>query len=128
MIVVRCARLFDGERFRTSPTVLGDDGVIVGVETEHLELDERWRVIDGGEDATVLPGLIDTHTHLVADSKLGALDRVPGMTDDQLDDVITNPARTSSSAQPCRRSRRPRSCGDSLLTSVPRSSPRPRPE
>ena len=52
MIAVRCARLFDGERFRTCATVLGDDGVIVGVETEHLELDERWRVIDGGEDAT----------------------------------------------------------------------------
>ena len=56
MIAVRCARLFDGERFRTCATVLVDDGVIVGVETEHLELDERWRVIDGGEDATVLPG------------------------------------------------------------------------
>ena len=89
MIAVRCARLFDGERFRMGATVLVDDGVIVGVETEHLELDERWRVIDCGEDATVLPGLIDTHTHLVADSKLGALDRVPCMTDDQLDDVIT---------------------------------------
>ena len=53
-------------------------------------------MIDGGEDATVLPGLIDTHTHLVADSKLGALDRVPGMTDDQLDDVITQSCSRTS--------------------------------
>jgi imidazolonepropionase-like amidohydrolase len=89
VIAIRCARLFDGEAFRGRATVLVDDGVIVGVESERLELDDRWQVIDCGEDTTVLPGLIDTHTHLVADSKIGALDRVPGMTDDQLDAVIT---------------------------------------
>ena len=35
------------------------------------------------------PGLIDTHTHLVADSKFGALDRVAGLSDNQLDAVVT---------------------------------------
>ncbi len=89
MLAVRCARLFDGDRFRSGATVIIDGGVIVGVESERLELDAYWQVIDCGADTTVLPGLIDTHTHLVADSTVGALDRVPGMTDDQLDAVVT---------------------------------------
>jgi imidazolonepropionase-like amidohydrolase len=41
-----------------------------------------------GETATVLPGLIDTHVHLGADSEVGALDRLPGYSPEQLDAVI----------------------------------------
>lgn len=89
MIALRCARVFDGEGFHQGATVLIDDGVIVGVEFERHELDARWQVIDCGADTTVLPGLIDTHTHLVADSTVGALDRVPDLSDNQLDAVIT---------------------------------------
>ena len=39
--------------------------------------------------ATVLPGLIDTHVHLVADSEVGALDRVPELGADALNVIIT---------------------------------------
>jgi imidazolonepropionase-like amidohydrolase len=39
--------------------------------------------------ATVLPGLIDTHVHLVADSGPMALDRVAGFSDEELDAVVT---------------------------------------
>jgi cytosine/adenosine deaminase-related metal-dependent hydrolase len=35
------------------------------------------------EAAPVLPGLIDTHLHLVADSEIGALDRVPALSDQE---------------------------------------------
>jgi imidazolonepropionase-like amidohydrolase len=39
-------------------------------------------------DATLLPGLIDMHVHLCGDSEMGALDRVAGYRDDELDEVI----------------------------------------
>ena len=55
MIAPECARLFDGEEFCTGATVLIDDGVIVGVESERLELDARWQVIDCSADIAVLP-------------------------------------------------------------------------
>jgi hypothetical protein len=48
--------------------------------------------------ATVLPGLIDTHVHLVAGSGVGALDRVPGLGDDELDTVITEGLRRQLAA------------------------------
>ena len=60
----------------------------VGVETGHVELDESLQVAEY-PTATVLPGLIDSHVHRVADSEVGALDRVPGLGDDELDAVIT---------------------------------------
>ena len=37
----------------------------------------------------MLPGLIDTHVHLVADSEVGALDRAPGLDGEALDTIIT---------------------------------------
>jgi hypothetical protein len=43
-------------------------------------------------------GLIDTHVHLVADSEVGALDRVPGLGDDELDAVITERLRRQLAA------------------------------
>jgi imidazolonepropionase-like amidohydrolase len=77
VIAIRCSRLFTGERFSTGPaTVLLDGEKIVGVESRDLRLDESWTVYDY-PSATVLPGLIDTHVHLVADSEAGALHRVP---------------------------------------------------
>ena len=73
-------------------------GKIVGVETEHVELDESLQVAEY-PTATVLPGLIDSHVHLVADSEVGALDRVPGLGDDDLDAVITEGLAVSASGR-----------------------------
>jgi imidazolonepropionase-like amidohydrolase len=85
--------MFTGQRFSEGPaTVLLDQEKIIGVETRHLELDESWQVVEY-RNATVLPGLIDTHVHLVADSQLGALDRVPGLGDEELNAVITEGLR-----------------------------------
>lgn len=89
VMAIRCSRVFTGEQFGEGPaTVLLDQEKIVGVETGHVELDESWQVAEY-PTATVLPGLIDTHVHLVADSEVGALDRVPGLGADELDAVIT---------------------------------------
>jgi imidazolonepropionase-like amidohydrolase len=98
VMAIRCSRLFTGEQFGEGPaTVLLDQEMIVGVETGHVELDESWQVAEYPE-ATVLPGLIDTHVHLVADSEVGALDRVPGLGDDELDAVITEGLRRQLAA------------------------------
>jgi len=85
--------MFDGERFTNDGvTVVIDDGRIAGVEPGLPDVPDGWRVIDH-PDATVLPGLIDTHVHLVTDSGMGALDRVAGYSDDELDAVITDGLR-----------------------------------
>jgi imidazolonepropionase-like amidohydrolase len=60
--------------------------VIAGVEPYRFQVPQRCvvSVVDG----TLLPGLIDAHTHLVADSEVGALGRVAGYSEQQLDQVI----------------------------------------
>ncbi|HSU35816.1 MAG TPA: amidohydrolase family protein [Propionibacteriaceae bacterium] len=89
MIAIQCSRLFDGETFRAGgATVLIEENRIVAVESGFPRLGEQWEVLSYS-DATVLPGLIDTHVHLVGDSRPGALDRVPGLSDDEIDRVIS---------------------------------------
>ena len=81
MFAIRAPRLFDGDAFTgDGVTVLVDDGRIAGVEPGFPDVGERWEVVEF-EDATVLPGLIDTHVHLVTDSADGALDRVAGYSE-----------------------------------------------
>src|SRR5512133_2833094 len=88
-MAIRCSRVFTGEQFGEGPaTVLLDRGTIVGVETGHVELYECWQMAEY-PTATVLPGLIDTHVHLVADSEVGALGRVGARDEQALDAVIT---------------------------------------
>lgn len=88
MLAVRADRAFDGERFLADgATVLVDGGRIVGVEGRHCEVPTGCEVRQF-DDATVLPGLIDTHVHLVADSNDGALDRVSTYDAGELDAVI----------------------------------------
>jgi imidazolonepropionase-like amidohydrolase len=98
VLAVRARRGFDGERVRRDGVVvLVDDGRIVGVEDGHATPPSGWRVLDFG-DATVLPGLIDVHVHLCGDSEMGALDRVAGYSDDELDAVIERGLRAQLAA------------------------------
>jgi imidazolonepropionase-like amidohydrolase len=88
VVALRAARGFDGEQvLADGVTVLVDEGRIVGVEPGWPELGERWQVLEF-PDATVLPGLIDTHVHLGGDSRNGALDRLAGYPGETLDAVI----------------------------------------
>ncbi|WP_434449818.1 amidohydrolase family protein [Lentzea sp. E54] len=87
MLALRAGRAFDGERTLAGPvTVITGNGRITAVEQGHPDVPGA-EVVDLGT-ATVLPGLIDTHVHLCADSEDGALDRLPEFTDAHLDAVI----------------------------------------
>ena len=63
------------------------DGQIVGVEPAAASAPDGWPVAEY-PGATVLPGLIDCHVHLCADSRTGALDRLPGYSHEQLGQAI----------------------------------------
>jgi imidazolonepropionase-like amidohydrolase len=87
MQAIRAAHAFDGTRFLTGgATVLIDGDRIVGVESGRIDLPDSVRVTQ--YDGTVLPGLIDCHTHMVADATFGGLERAGTMSDEALDTVI----------------------------------------
>jgi imidazolonepropionase-like amidohydrolase len=72
MTTIHTARAFDGTRELTDVTITIDDGVISSVETGAAPHPDDI-VLEG---CTLLPGLIDTHTHLVWDASATPQDRV----------------------------------------------------
>jgi imidazolonepropionase-like amidohydrolase len=85
----RAPRAFDGERFLPGGALLlVEAGSIVAVEPASAPAPDGCPVTDL-RDATLLPGLVDTHVHLCADSGLRALDQVPELSPDELDAVIS---------------------------------------
>jgi len=71
--VVSAGHAFDGSRFLAGGArVLVDGGLIVAVESHGSPYPAGWPVIDH-RSGTVLPGLIDTHVHLVGGGEPGAL-------------------------------------------------------
>jgi cytosine/adenosine deaminase-related metal-dependent hydrolase len=84
MHAVRAARAFDGTGFLAGgATVLVEDGRIAGVEPFGCDLPQGCEVTT--YTGTLLPGLVDTHVHLVTDGGTAALDRVAGYTEEELD-------------------------------------------
>lgn len=67
-LALRASRLFDGERSCGPALVLVDDGMITAVDTTGASPPDDARVIDLESGSTLLPGLIDCHTHLMLDS------------------------------------------------------------
>ena len=87
MRALRAPVAFDGERFLDGgATVLFDDSRIVGVESATYDVPQDCHVAT--YDGTLLPGLIDCHVHLVANSKPMGLESVGGYSDEQIDAVI----------------------------------------
>ena len=81
MFALRVARVLDGrELLPGSGVVFVDGDRIVGVEPAGFPMPEGCEVLD--RPAGTLPGLIDGHVHLVADSGVGPLDRLPGFVND----------------------------------------------
>jgi imidazolonepropionase-like amidohydrolase len=93
MQAVRAAFAFDGERFvEGGATCLVDGTRIVGVEPASYVVPAGCPVTDHG-GATVLPGLIDTHVHLVGDSGPLALERVADRSEAELAAVVDRALR-----------------------------------
>lgn len=70
-LVIDNARVFDGERVLASADVLVEHGLIVAV-AERLDHPAGAIVVDGS-GATLMPGLIDAHTHTWGDAQADAL-------------------------------------------------------
>lgn len=88
MLAIRAGRAFDGEHsLPGGALVLTDDERIVTVEPAGAPPPAGADLLEfpGG---TALPGLIDTHVHLCGDAGVGALDRLRGFTETELDRVI----------------------------------------
>jgi imidazolonepropionase-like amidohydrolase len=97
MHATRAAHAFDGTRFLPGgATVLVEAGRIVGVETGRAELPDGVEVTEYA--GTVLPGLVDCHTHLVADASFGGLERAGALPDEAIDGVIADSLRAHAVA------------------------------
>lgn len=97
MHAIRAEHAFDGTRFLPGgATVLLDGDRIVGVETGRVDVPDRIEVRN--YTGTVLPGLIDCHTHLVADATFGGLERAGTMSDEAVDEVIMDSLRAHAVA------------------------------
>ena len=86
---VRAALLFDGVTTHTDPLVLLEDGRITEVRTGPPPADAE--LIDLGE-ATLLPGLIDTHVHLAFDASLDAVSALAARDDDAVLEAMARAA------------------------------------
>jgi imidazolonepropionase-like amidohydrolase len=71
VIAIRDVRLFDGQRTIPKATVVFSDGVIIGAGAD-VAVPDGAKVIDGS-GKTLLPGLIDAHTHVFGDALQRAL-------------------------------------------------------
>jgi imidazolonepropionase-like amidohydrolase len=98
MEAYRASCVFDGERFlQGGATVLVDDGRIAGVESVDFPVPDGARVHDY-RGASLLPGLIDTHTHLVCDSRDQAVERVGGLSDEEITRIVDEALRRQLAA------------------------------
>ncbi|MEJ3745757.1 amidohydrolase family protein [Actinomycetes bacterium KLBMP 9797] len=96
MLAIRGARLFDGADVVPDPLVLVD-GARVAAVTAGGAPPAGAELVDLGA-ATLLPGLIDTHTHLAFDASADPVGRLAAASDDELLDRMRAAARTALAA------------------------------
>ncbi|MFB9763962.1 amidohydrolase family protein [Nocardioides kongjuensis] len=93
----RAPRAFDGHRFLPGgATVLVEGERIVGVEPADFAVPHDCPVT--AYDATLLPGLVDAHVHLVSDGSVGALERVGVQDDDAIDAQVARSLAAQAAA------------------------------
>lgn len=97
MLALRASHCFDGTGFVAGgATVLVDEGRIVGLEPFGYDAPDGCPVTT--HDGTLLPGLVEAHTHLVTDSGPNALSRVAGYSAEEIDKVVTEALRRQLAA------------------------------
>jgi imidazolonepropionase-like amidohydrolase len=85
MDAYRADAAFDGDRVMArGALVLVNDGMIIGVEPASAAVPDGCPVtyLPG---TTLLPGLIDAHSHLCGNDQFDALDRLPDLSADEVD-------------------------------------------
>jgi imidazolonepropionase-like amidohydrolase len=85
------------DRLRARPLVLVDQGRISDVDTTGADPPEGAELVDLGE-VSLLPGLIDSHTHLVLDASNDPVGHLAGTDDDQLLEQCRDRARAALAA------------------------------
>jgi imidazolonepropionase-like amidohydrolase len=98
VFAIRAARLFDGvgPQVVEQPVLVVDDGRIIEVRAGGSMPDSAEVVdLDG---ATLLPGLVDPHVHLIFDASPDPLARLSTATDDELLEGMRAAARTALAA------------------------------
>jgi imidazolonepropionase-like amidohydrolase len=95
LTVLRAAWLFDGagSTLIPDPVVVVKDSAIVAVGSG-IPVPDGTAVMDLG-GATLLPGLIDTHVHLVFDASADPVGHLAGLDDSQVSKAMTEAARAS---------------------------------
>ncbi len=88
LLVVRAGHAFNGERPIGPAAVLIADGKVRDVDTSGARPPEGAEVIDFGENACLLPGLIDAHVHLAFDASADVVTSLAACDDDALLDQM----------------------------------------
>jgi imidazolonepropionase-like amidohydrolase len=98
MLAIRAARLFDGDSATVvrEATVLVDDGRIVAVQSG-TDVPSSAELVDLG-DTTLLPGLVDAHTHLAFDGSPDPVGWLGGADDEEVLAGMRRAARTALAA------------------------------
>jgi len=99
MLALRAAPLFDGwsDKLLERPLVLIENGRITAIEYGDLDAPQGAEFVDLGE-ATLLPGLIDTHVHLGFDASTAPVAHLRTATDDALLEQMRANAATAPAA------------------------------
>lgn len=84
--VLRATQVYDGSAFLGPGSVYVDGMSIAGVERGHP--DPPSDVDVSSYEGTLLPGLIDSHVHLVSNGDIGSLERSGVATTEELDTAI----------------------------------------
>ncbi|HTE72253.1 MAG TPA: amidohydrolase family protein [Actinomycetes bacterium] len=91
-------RVFDGEQvLPAGSAVVVDGGQVVAVLGPGERAPDAAVPVDH-PDATLLPGLVETHAHLCCDGGPGALERIPDASDEEMWSVIETSLRAQLAA------------------------------
>ncbi len=97
MLAIRAGRMFDGLRLHDRPQVLVAGDRIADVDFTGAEPPAGYQLIDLG-DATLLPGLIDTHMHLVFNASTDPAGHLETVSDETLFDEVRTASRKALDA------------------------------